>query len=310
MKSHEADGNTFRISEVLKKSCSLTIKNMTSLLILSVVLFVALDFTYDTIEEKVSALMQHEYVSARMDDFKQRDFAQAIGDYNLYYTETEGDPLLTPLSPVAFIFFSFLLPVAIIRLLFAGDPAKGSFIERVVHHYRLITSEGLIASSFRYICAFVAQVVLFIYLPVVLGVFIFALAVMLEAFWILGLLLLLGAGYIYVLFRLTAVVQLAYVSISTENLGVWESWRRGYAFSAPSWVRISTLFAIILPLLLLLFAGILVLLLPGEGLDGLGTLVSSHVINFLYVTLSAILSAVCYRELIPHARVPAHPEGR
>ena len=175
MKSHDADANTFHILEVLKKSCSLIIKNMTSLLILSVVLFVVLDFTYGTIEEKVSELMQHEYVSAHIDDFKQRDFAQAIGDYNLYFTEPEGDPLLAPPSPVAFIFFSFLLPVAIIRLLLAG---------------------------------------------------------------------------------------------------------------------------------------VLFLLLPGEGPDGLGTLVSSHVINFLYAVLSAIFSAVCYRELNPHAQVPAHPEGR
>ena len=297
MNPHDADANTFRISEVLKKSCSLAIKNMTSLLFLSVVLFVVLDVTYDTIEEKVSELMQHEYVSACAEDFKQSDLYASLAIIERRYTDTGGIPLFTSLSPVAFIFFSFLLPVALIRLLFASDPPQGSFIERVLHNYRHITSAGYIISSCRYICAFVAQVVLFIYLPLVLGVFIFALAVMLEAFWILGLLLLLGAGYLYLLFRFTAVFQLAYVSISTENLGVWQSWRRGYALSAPSWGRISTLFAIILPLLLLLFTVILVLLLPGEISDGLGTLVSSHVINFLYVALSAILSAVCYREL-------------
>ncbi|MDE0156945.1 MAG: hypothetical protein OXS28_15275 [Gammaproteobacteria bacterium] len=295
MKSHDA--NTFRISEVLMKSCSLAIKNMTGLLILSVVLFLVLDFTYDSIEDTLSELIRYGYVDACIQGLNQLDLCWLSSVVYRRYTEAGGVPLFRYLSPAAFIFFSFLLPVAIIRLLFAGDTPTGSFIERVVHNYGLIASEGFIVSSFRYICAFVAQVVLFIYLPVVLGVFIFALAVMLESFWILGLLLLLGAGYIYVLFRFTAVFQLAYVFISTENLGIWQSWRRGYALSAPSWGRISTLFAIILPLLLLLFAGILVMLLPGEAPDGLGTLVSSHVINFLYVVLSAILSAVCYREL-------------
>lgn len=297
MKSHDVNDNTFRISEIFKKSCSLTIKNMTSLLILSVVLFLVLDFTYDSIEERFSELIQHEHVDAYIEDFKQLDFVQAIGDYNSYYTESGGDPLLTPLSPVAFIFFSFLLPVAIIRLLFASNPPKGSFIERVVQKYRLITSPGYIISSFRYVCAFIAQVVLFIYLPFLLVMFMTFLAVMLEWNWIWALFVLLFPAYIYLLFRFTAVFQLAYVSISIENSGVWESWQRGYAMSSPSWIRISALFAIILPLILLLFTGILLLLLPGEEPGGSGLLVSSHVINFLYVVLSAIFSAVCYREL-------------
>ena len=153
---------------------------------------------------------------------------------------------------------------------------------------------------------------MFIYLPAVVVMFMIFLALMLEWNWLWALFVLLFPAYIYLLFRFTAVFQLAYVSISIENLGIWQSWRRGYALSAPSWVRISTLFAIILPLplLLLLFAGILVMLLPGEAPDGLETLISSHVINFLYVALSALLSAVCYRELNPHAQVAAHPTDR
>ena len=252
MKSHDADDNTFRISQVLKKSCSLMIKNFTSLIILSAVLFAVLGLAYDSVKEAVSEHMPHEQVNTLMEKLKERDSVQAFLEgydaYNTSLAESGDGAAPVTLSPVAFIFFSFLLPAAIIRLLFADDPPKGSLIERVADNYRLIASEGFIVSSFRYICAFIAQVVLFIYLPVVLGVFIFALAVMLESFWILGLLLLLGAGYIYVLFRFTAVFQLAYVFISTENLGIWQSWRRGYALSSPSWVRISTLFAIIVPL--------------------------------------------------------------
>lgn len=297
MNSPDANHNKLRISAVLIKSCSLMLKNIASLLILSVVLFLVLDFMHDSIEDRFSALIRHDYVSTYIEHFKQSDLYGSLAIIERRYTEAGGDPLFSPLSPVAFIFFGFLLPVAVIRLLFAGDLPKGSFIERVLHKYRLITSQGYIISSFRCICAVAAQIVLFIYLPGLLGIFIFALAVMLESIWIMGLLLLFVAGYIYLLFRFTAVFQLAYVSISMENLGVWESWQRGYAMSSPCWIRISTLFAVILPLILLLFTGILILLLPGEEPGGLGMLVSSHAINFLYVVFGAIFSAVCYQEL-------------
>ena len=298
MKSHAANDNKLRISEVLIKSCSLMVKNIKSLLILSVVLFLVLDFMYDSIEERFSVLIQHEYVDTYIEEFKQLDFVQAfIKGYNSSLTDSEGNSLSPSLSPVAVIFFSFLLPVAIIRLLFASDPPEGSFIERVLYKYRLITSSGYIISSFRYVCAVIAQMVLFIYLPVLLGIFMFIWSVNLEAIWMLGLFLLFIPGYIYFLFRFTAVFQLAYVSISIENLGVWESWKRGYSMSSPSWIRVSTLFAIILPLILLIFASILLLLLPAEEPDGLGTLVLPHVIQFIFVVFSAIFSAVCYQEL-------------
>ncbi len=305
MKYHAANDNKLRISEVLIKSCSLMIKNIKSLLILSVVLFLVLYYMYEPIGEKFSALIQHEYVGTYIVDFKKLDFIQdfiqdviqATDDYNSSYTELGGEPLFTPLSPVAVIFFSFLLPVAIIRLLFATDPPKGSFIERALYKLRLIKSPGYIISSFRYICAVIAQMVLFIYLPVLLGIFMFIWSVNLGAIWMLGLFLLFVSGYIYFLFRFTAVFQLAYVSISIENMGVWESWKRGYSMSSPSWIRVSTLFAIILPLILLIFASILLLLLPAEEPDGLGTLVLPHVIQFIFVVFSAIFSAVCYQEL-------------
>ena len=298
MKSNDADDNKFRISQVLIKSCSLMVKNFASLLFLSVVLFVVLDFAYDSVKEKVSERIPHDQVNTFIEKLKERDSVQAFlkgYDANTSPAESGDGAAPVTLSPVAFIFFSFLLPVAIIRLLFAGDPPQGSFIERVLHNYRHITSAGYIISSFRYVCAFIAQISIF--LTVSLAMLMIFLAAMLEWNWIWALFVLLFPAYIYLLFRFTAVFQLAYVSISTENLGIWQSWRRGYALSSPSWGRISTLFAIIVPLLLLLFAGILVMLLPGEAPDGLGTLVSSHVINFLYVVLSAILSAVCYREL-------------
>ena len=160
MNSHGANDNKFRISEILIKSCSLMIKNITSLLILSVVLFLVLDFMYDSIEERFSELIQHEYVDAYIEDFKQLDLFGPLAVMDRRYTESGGDPLFTSLSPVAFIFFSFLLPVAIIRLLFASDPPKGSFIERVLYKYRLITSPGYIISSFRYTCAVMAQILL------------------------------------------------------------------------------------------------------------------------------------------------------
>lgn len=295
MKSDPSNDNKFRISEVLIKSCSLMIKNIKSLLILSVVLFVVLDFTYGSIEERFLAIIQHEYVETYIEDFKQLDFVQAfIEGYNSSLTDSEGNSLSPSLSPVAFIFFSFLLPVAIIRLLFASDAPKGSFIEQAFYKYRLIASSGYIISSFRYICAVIAQVVLFIYLPVLLGTFIFVWYVIQGSIWILGLFLPFVTGYLYFLFRFTAVFQLAYVSISIENLGVWESWKRGYSMSSPHWIRISTLFAIILPLI---FTGILLLLSPGEETEGPGTLVFPHVIQFIFVVFSAIFSAVCYLEL-------------
>lgn len=70
MKSHDADANTFRISEILRKSCSLTIKNITSLLILSLALFLALDFTYDTVEDTLSELIRYGYAGACTEGLK------------------------------------------------------------------------------------------------------------------------------------------------------------------------------------------------------------------------------------------------
>ncbi|MCY4211599.1 MAG: hypothetical protein OXD47_10930 [Gammaproteobacteria bacterium] len=300
MKSHDADDNKFRILRVLIKSCSLMIKNFTSLIILSVVLFMVLDFAYDSVKEAVSKRIPHEHVNTLIEKLKEKDSVQAMlkahDEYNAHLAESGATAPAFP-SPVAFIFFSFLLPVAIIRLLLADGHPKGGLIERGFHNYRHVTSAGYIISSFRYVCAFIAQMFLFIFLTFLLGLLIFAWAMMQESNWFLGLPLLFVAGYIYLLFRFTAVFQLAYVAISIENLGVWESWRRGYALSTPFWIRISALFAIILPLVLLLFAGILISLLPDGEPDSWGTLVSPHIIDFLYVALSAIFSAACYQEL-------------
>ena len=216
-----------------------------------------------------------------------------MNSYNFFLRKIGTEPP----SLFAFIFFSFLLPVAVIRLLFASNPPQGSFIERVLHKYRLITSQGFIISSFRYVCACTGQLFLLIYMPLVFEATILVFFIILESIWILSPLLIFVPVHIYILFRFTAVFQLAYVSISVDNLGVWESLKRGYSMSSSSWIKISTIFIIILPLILLIIIGFLIILSPVLELDDVGTLASNHLVNFIFVTFSAILSAVCYQEL-------------
>ena len=294
MTSNDPNSSKFHVSKILTNSIYLLITNIGSLIVLSIVLFLFLDFLYDSIKERFLELIQHENIKLYMDSFMQQEYVRAfMNSYNSTLRQMGTEPP----SPVAFIFFSFLLPVAVIRLLFASNPPQGSLIERVLYKYKLITSPGFIISSFRYVCAFIGQLFLLFFVPFVLEVIIFACFRILESIWFLGLLLLFVLGHIYFLFRFTAVFQLAYVSISVDNLGAWESLKRGYSMSSPSWIKISTIFLIVLPLILSIVIGLLIILSPDLEIDYLGVLASNHLVNFIYVTFSAILSAVCYREL-------------
>ena len=287
----------FRISEALKIACSVLIKNIGSLLVFSVLLFVAFDVLYDSIEVKFLEYMQHPYIKTHIENFMQLEFVQGIMDsYKSFsaITGTEGPPLLT------IIFFSFLLPVAVIRILFASPPSHDTFTDKAYHYYSIINSKGFIVSSLRYVSLLVGALFIFICIPYVLAMVLLVFYLAVNSNWIWCLFILFVLGYVYFLLRFTAVVQLAYVAIALDNLDVWNSLKRGYLMSSSSWLKISTIFFFFLPLLLTMFTlclGVFSLVL---GLGDSATVLSSRLIEFIFVTFSAILSAVCYDQLSNH----------